>query len=520
MLRVLRGASTSTQPRGQRVELRLRPRPATLQRLGRHRERLDDDVCTVPARVIEVAKAAGLREHARLLAAELGRPQLQGHALEADLLDPRDEPLEHVEFVVVVAEREGAVDPHATLVQRRDEAGVGGRELAGATERVELDDQLGVELARQATGEQRRGGELAPVQARRLRAGGDLPRIELPSHAGSTRERGPAIPGRCYTAAMLRLTSLWTACGFACLASLACAADEGGDSGDELGATLGEGTSSAGTSSESGGESSDGSTGSESETGSSESSGSEGEGTSSESSGSEGEGTSSESSSSDTSSSTSESTSTSETGDECLMCTVTLDSTQSSSFEALPGTEFMGYATLQGNQIIYALDEVGSGRVIYTADTNILYFEQTDCPLWQWLGQTGQDLPNVLSFGRYLCDGLGNNLGSYPTLTYAGNNLPQQYVGNPGLLAQDYDAVIYCTLAGTSAAEAQTIVDYVTDFGGGLYLASEYWGFINQNDLNTVNSIANPLGVQFEATNLDWGQANGDIDFACFPDPQ
>lgn len=49
---------------------------------------------------------------------------------------------------------------------------------------------------------------------------------------------------------------------------------------------------------------------------------------------------------------------------------------------------------------------------------------------------------------------------------------------------------------------------------------SEYWGFINQNDLNTINTIGNPLGVEFKPTNLDWGQANGDIDFECFPDPQ
>lgn len=468
--------------------------------------------------MIEVAETAGLREHTGLRAAELGRPQAQGHALEADLLDPRDEPLEHVERVVIVAEREDAVDPHASLVQRGDELGVQIGELGVAAERVEVDDQLGVELARQPTGEQRRGADRAPTQARRLRAGGDAPRIELPSHAPSTPERRHAIPHPCYTAAMLRLTAIWTACGLVCLTALACA-DDGGEAGDELGATLGEGTSGEGTSGESSSESSgesNGETGGETTSGDT-SSGSE---TSSGETSSESSGSTSETSSGDTTGSTSESTSTSETGDPCLMCTVTLDSTQSSSFEALPGTEFMGYATLQGDQIIYALDEVGSGRVIYTADTNILYFEQTDCPLWQWLGQTGQDLPNVLSFGRYLCDGLGNNLGSYPSLTYAGNNLPQQYVNNPGLLAQDYDAVIYCALAGTSAAEAQTIVDYVSDFGGGLYLASEYWGFINQNDLNTVNSIANPLGVQFEATNLDWGQANGDIDFACFPDPQ
>jgi hypothetical protein len=198
---------------------------------------------------------------------------------------------------------------------------------------------------------------------------------------------------------------------------------------------------------------------------------------------------------------------------------VTLDSTQSSSFHALPGTEYLGYATLFDN-IIYALDEVGTGRVIYTADTNLLYKEITDCPLWEWLGQSGNQLPKVLSFGRYLCEGLGNNLGAYPDLTYAGDHLPPQYVNNPAAIAADYDAVIYCTLAATSADEAQTIVDYVQDHGGGLYLASEYWGFINQGDLSAVNAIAVPFGTEFENTNLNWGQANGEIGFECFPEPQ
>ena len=211
---------------------------------------------------------------------------------------------------------------------------------------------------------------------------------------------------------------------------------------------------------------------------------------------------------------------TSTSGGDCLECGVTLDSTQSSSFLPLPGTDYLGFATLEVDQVIYALDDPGSGRVIYTADTNLLYNEITDCPLWEWLDQSGDQLPNVLSFGRYLCNGVGNNLGAYPNLTYAGDNLPPQYINDPAGLAADYDAVIYCTLAASSDAELQTIVDYVLDHGGGLYLASEYWGFINQGDLDAVNTIAVPLGTEFQATNLDWGQANGDIGFECFPPPQ
>jgi hypothetical protein len=210
-----------------------------------------------------------------------------------------------------------------------------------------------------------------------------------------------------------------------------------------------------------------------------------------------------------------------DTGDTgCIECSVTLDSMQSSSFVALPGTNYLGYATLPPDHIIYALDEIGNGRVIYTADTNLLYTETTDCPLWEWLGQSGDQLPKVLSFGRQLCGGLGNNLANYPDLTYAGTNLPGQYINDPALLAADYDMVIYCTVGSTPASELQTIVDYVQDQGGGLYLASEYWGFLDQSDVNAINAIAVPFGTQFETTNLNWGQANGDIAFQCFPPPQ
>jgi len=190
---------------------------------------------------------------------------------------------------------------------------------------------------------------------------------------------------------------------------------------------------------------------------------------------------------------------------------VTLDSTQSSSFHPLAGTEYLDYATLFNN-IIYALDEVGRHQPALQG--------VTDCPLWEWLGQTGNQLPKVLSFGRQLCGGLGNNLAMYPDLTYAGSNLPNQYINNPAQLAADYDAVIYCTIGSTPASERQTLVQYVQNHGGGLYLASEYWGFINQGDLDAVNSIAVPFGTEFEATNLDWGQANGEIGFECFPEPQ
>jgi hypothetical protein len=428
--------------------------------------------------------------------------------------------------VVVVAEREQPVNDHLAAVQLGDQPGqaIGVNVI---TQRVEVDDDLVPgERRRHAAAQQRERGDSRGLQ-RNERGAGDRPaRIEVRSHTAVTDERPLVIPGCDTIAAMATLRASSIPVLVLLAGSLACT-DDGSDDmvgDDDVGVTISDsgsdesddesGTSESGTD-----DATETSTDDATETATDDTSESSTDDTS-ESSESEGSESSDDTTETSTDDTTSESTTTTESGGDCLMCGVTLDSTQSSSFDALPGTEFLGYATLEGDQIIYALDEVGNGRVIYTADTNILYKEITDCPLWEWLGQTGDTLPKVLSFGRYLCDGVGNDLGMYPDLTYAGNNLPAQFINNPAALAQEYDAVIYCTLAGTSAAEAQTIVDYVTDHGGGLYLASEYWGFLNQNDLNTINMIGNPLGVEFKATNLDWGQANGDIDFACFPDPQ
>ena len=66
----------------------------------------------------------------------------------------------------------------------------------------------------------------------------------------------------------------------------------------------------------------------------------------------------------------------------------------------------------------------------------------------------------------------------------------------------------------------QTLVDYVTIYGGGLYLASEYYPWADDSDVAAINSIANQFDVEFGKEWLDWGSATGDIDFACFPAPQ
>jgi hypothetical protein len=202
----------------------------------------------------------------------------------------------------------------------------------------------------------------------------------------------------------------------------------------------------------------------------------------------------------------------------CVQCDLSLASTASSVLSPLNGNTFLGEAILFG-EIIYALDEVGPGRVIYTADTNILYDEITTCPLWEWLGGT-PTLPVVAGFGKHVCSGLGNNLGNYPNYTHWGTEMPAQYVGDPCALKADFDVVIFCAFDSLTPAMAQTLIDFVEIYGGGVYLASEYYPWADDDDVAAINSIANGWDVDFGKMQLDWGSATGDINFTCFPMPQ
>ncbi len=206
---------------------------------------------------------------------------------------------------------------------------------------------------------------------------------------------------------------------------------------------------------------------------------------------------------------------------DCLACSITIASQQSGAL-AILGTEVFGTASLQG-QVVYALGTSGAGRFIASADSSLPFNEVTNCPIVPWLAGTN-DPPAIFTFGWGPNDGPKNF--SPQGETVGGMHLPAQYVGNPAALAADYDIVVYLEASGQwdqgeapSDQEMQTLVDYVTIHGGGLYVVSEFYGYMKDPDLVSVNRVMNPLGVEALAVNLNWGNAEGNIDFECFPAP-
>ena len=214
--------------------------------------------------------------------------------------------------------------------------------------------------------------------------------------------------------------------------------------------------------------------------------------------------------------------------EECIECALTIASKQSGVFD-ITGANIFATATLM-NEIVYALGDYGSGRFIATADSSLPFNEVTDCPLHEWLAGTAAPNPPVLSFGWTASDGPKN--WTVANETAAGVHLPAQYIGNPAQLAADFDIVLYLEASGQfdqgdepTNAEMQTLLDYVQLHGGGLYVSSEFAdpngnAYLQPADLVSVNRLLVPLGAEALQVSLNWGNVDGNIDFACFPAPE
>lgn len=216
---------------------------------------------------------------------------------------------------------------------------------------------------------------------------------------------------------------------------------------------------------------------------------------------------------------------------ECLQCSLTIASQQSGVFDVFGANVFATAVLLDPMgmpQDVYALGTYGSGRFIATADSSLPFNEVSDCPLVSWLSG-GEESPAVMWFGWTPTDGPIN--WTIPGGVGEGVHLPAQYIGNPALLRADYDIVMYLEASHQfdggdepSDPELQTLLDYVQLHGGGVYISSEFAdpvsnAYLDQGDLDSVNRVLIPLGIEALQVSLNWGNVDGNIDFDCFPPP-
>lgn len=205
----------------------------------------------------------------------------------------------------------------------------------------------------------------------------------------------------------------------------------------------------------------------------------------------------------------------------CTPCLMSIASKQSGALEIVGG-EILGTAELV-DQVVHVIGTYGEGRFIASADTSLPYTEVTDCPLHAWLA--GTETPSILLFGFYGISGL-TNFGIDDAVV-EGIHLPDAYIGDPALLAADFDVVIYIEASWQydqgqqpSDEEIATLLDYVAVYGGGLYAVSEFadpeWAFyLGSGDLISVNRLMQPLGVEAQQVSLDHGEAKGEFLLDC-----
>lgn len=205
-------------------------------------------------------------------------------------------------------------------------------------------------------------------------------------------------------------------------------------------------------------------------------------------------------------------------GTQCVECSMRLSSKQSGTLE-LFGEGIFASATLE-EQPVYALGTRGAGRFIVAADFALPLEEETDCPLVSWLGRA-QDTPRLLVLGR--AESMDVMEQTHP----AQPHLPDDYLGNPQRLRDDFDIVAYYEESSfLDEGEVPSDEEFITllgflDAGGGLVVSSEYAregsGYLTPGDIASVNRLLEPLGARALAVDLDWGDAAGEIEFPCFP---
>jgi len=210
---------------------------------------------------------------------------------------------------------------------------------------------------------------------------------------------------------------------------------------------------------------------------------------------------------------------------ECIECWLTISSQQSGVL-AVTGDTVFATAELSG-EVVYAIGDYDGGRFIASADSSLPFNEVTDCPLREWLADRLEP-PRILWFGWTPNDG---PIPFDIEATVSDVHLPPEYIGEPAALAADYDIVMYLEASSQfdggdepSDAEMQTLLDYVSVYGGGLYVVSEFADpvtgvYLGLADLASVNRLLLPMGVEALQSSLDWGDVAGKVEFSCFPGP-
>jgi hypothetical protein len=212
-------------------------------------------------------------------------------------------------------------------------------------------------------------------------------------------------------------------------------------------------------------------------------------------------------------------------GDACKCGAIdfTVATRQSCSIGLVPGAKLDGEAfidTGSGPQRVFAMNRWGKGHVVAWCDSSTTAEVMDAFNAEGYLGQTSK--PRVASFGNMpTCKPGYLQPTSMPMdVTYLGSELPAKYTGNPGALAADWDAVVFCGFhTAWDPGIGALIQSYVTQYGRGYLAVMDYYGYdIVDTDFTNMTAISKPAGFVFNPVSLDWADLTATVKIDCVPD--
>jgi len=209
-------------------------------------------------------------------------------------------------------------------------------------------------------------------------------------------------------------------------------------------------------------------------------------------------------------------------GCDCGKLEFTIATQQSCAITVLPGFDLdgEGFISLSGQQHrVFAMDRWGAGHVVAWCDGTTLPQLLAAFDVAGYLAQ--KPSPKVASFGDdYLCKPGGIAANPVPGwVTYLGKDLPAQYKGNAALLAQDWDAMIFCGFRVPWTTDwTSELSEFVGQHGRGLLAVMEYESLAKNLDFTNMSKITAPAGIQFSPLNLPWAPSSTSVSIECVPD--
>jgi hypothetical protein len=204
----------------------------------------------------------------------------------------------------------------------------------------------------------------------------------------------------------------------------------------------------------------------------------------------------------------------------CEKLELNFSTQQACTIGVLPGqaVDGEGFITVNSqNYRVLTLNRYGYGHLIGWCDATTVRDLLGQQAISKYLGQTAT--PRVASFGpSVLCEPGANPSSLYANqATYLGAQLPAQYVGNPAVLAQDWDVVIFCGMYEWTNDWSSTLQPYVQCMGKGVLAVMDYrQSGANAADFTNINSVVAPAGFAFEPASIDWASGSGGFN-QCLP---